>query len=88
MMKASIRLKAEVSQRSSLLSQYWVIGENHATLTGCDQFIGIETKTAQRSETATTTPCRMTRAACRQILGTVDLCRVFNNGKAMPFCQI
>ena len=88
MMKAPIGLKAEVSQRSSLLSQLGIIGENHSALTGSNQFVRIETKAAQHSKTATTTPFRMNRTTPGEILGPMNFCRVFNNGKAMSFRQI
>src|SRR5918996_1514864 len=88
MMKAPIGLKTKISERTSFLSQLWVIGKNHATLTGSDELVGIETKTAQASKTAATPPCTVSGAASSQIFSPVSFCRIFNNGKAIPFGQI
>ena len=46
MIEAAIRLKTEIPQGAAFLGEYQIIGEYHASFSGCDEFIGVKTETA------------------------------------------
>src|SRR5262249_16875194 len=81
MVKASIRLEAEIPQGTCSRGECRIISEYHSTFAGSDQFVGIETETTQRTETTTAPPGAVPGFPPSQVLRSCYFGRFFD------YCQ-
>src|SRR5215510_3075885 len=68
MIETSLRLKTQISQRPRRFSEGFIISENHPSLTGGNELVGIEAETTQRPKAATPSPYGAMRISARKIL--------------------
>src|SRR4030095_8912650 len=88
MIETSLRLKTQISQRSRRFSECFIISENHPSLSGGDELVGIETETTQRPKASTPSPYGAMSISARQILRSMDFCRILDDGKPVLFRKV
>ena len=87
MIEATIWLKTEIAERTSLFCQSRVVRQHHPSFARANELVGVEAETAQSSEAAATPPNGIRRVPFRKVLGAVRFRRVFDDGQAVLLCQ-
>src|SRR3989442_720664 len=85
MIEKSLRLKTQISQRSRRFSECCIISENHPSLSGGDELVGIEAETTQCPKATTPSPYGARSISARKILRAMDFCRILDDGKPVLF---
>src|SRR5262249_22316731 len=88
MIETSLRLKTQISQRARRFSEGFIISENHPSLTGGNELVGIEAETTQRPKAATPSPYGAMRISARKILRAMHFRRILDDGKPVLLRQV